>query len=348
MGQAYSNKAALMTAVKKIEIRDFPMPEYGADDVLVRPEFIGVCGSDAHFFESGERKGKKFDLPFILGHECGGVVVDTGKNVTHVRPGDKVCFDPQVTCGKCEYCRTGRYNMCPDVIFPSVPPYNGMLQTYISMPAKTAYRLPENVSTLEGALIEPLAVGLSAAKRGDVTLGDTVLILGSGCNGIVTIMACLSRGATKVIVSDLYENRLQKAKELGASAVIDASKEDTKERVMELTDGKGADIVFETAGSQATASRTIDYLKRGGVIVMVGNVNGETPIRLMDLMYQGGEIRTIYRYVNNFPTAIEAVSSGRINIKGIVSHRFGFEDTQQAFENALYHRSEVIKSVIEF
>lgn len=342
------NRAAYMTAVKKIEFRQLPMPEAGPGEIVLHVEYVGICGSDAHFFESGERKGKPFALPFMLGHECAGTVVGIGQGVTSLREGDRVCFEPQITCGTCAYCRSGRYNLCPDVKFPSVPPYDGMLRDYAAIPAHLAYKLPENVSTMEGALIEPLAVGLAAVERGDVSLGQDVVILGSGCIGLVTMMACKARGAGKVIVCDLFDKRLEKALELGADAVINASDEDVAARVLELTDGKNADVVFETAGNRHTAAQTSDLVARGGIVVLVGNINGETPYRFMDLMYKESEIRTIYRYRNNFATAIRAVANGRIDVKKIVSHQFSFEDIQAAFDSALYDRQNVIKAVIKF
>lgn len=341
------NRAAYMTAVRKMEIRELPMPSPGPEDVIIKVEYVGVCGSDTHFFESGQRKGKDFDLPFILGHECAGTVTQVGEHVSTLQPGDRVCFEPQITCGTCRYCRSGHYNMCPDVRFPSVPPYDGMLRDYAAIPARLAYRLPENVSTKEGALIEPLAVGLSAAERGEVSLGKTVVILGAGCIGLVTMMACRAMGASKIILCDLYQKRLDNALALGADAVINASEEDTAARVMELTGGEGADVVFEAASSPRTAAQTSDLVRRCGIIVIVGNINDATPYRFMDLMYKEGEIRTIYRYRNNFETALRAVSSGRIDVKRIISHEYDFADVQAAFDNSLYNRQDVIKAVIK-
>ena len=338
------NRAAYMVTPGKMEIRELPMPQAQPGEVVLKIEYVGVCGSDAHFFESGMRKGKAFDLPFILGHECAGTVTQVGAGVQNVAVGDRVCFEPQITCGVCPECRSGR---CKDVRFPSVPPYDGMLRDYAAIPAHLAFKLPDNVSSLEGALIEPLAVGLSAASRGDVTLGQDVVILGAGCIGLLTMMACKARGAGRVIVSDLFSKRLDKALELGADAVIDASTEDTMARVTELTEGRGADVVFETAGNSHTAAETSDLVRRGGVIVFVGNINGETPYRFMDLMYKEGEIRTIYRYHNNFPTAIRAVSTGRIDVKAIASHQFDFQNVQEAFDAALYQRQDVVKAVIK-
>lgn len=341
------NRAAYMVTPGKMEIRELPMPQAQPGEVVLKIEYVGVCGSDAHFFESGMRKGKAFDLPFILGHECAGTVTQVGAGVQNVAVGDRVCFEPQITCGVCPECRSGRYNLCKDVRFPSVPPYDGMLRDYAAISAHLAFKLPDNVSSLEGALIEPLAVGLSAASRGDVTLGQDVVILGAGCIGLLTMMACKARGAGRVIVSDLFSKRLDKALELGADAVIDASTEDTMARVTELTEGRGADVVFETAGNSHTAAETSDLVRRGGVIVFVGNINGETPYRFMDLMYKEGEIRTIYRYHNNFPTAIRAVSTGRIDVKAIASHQFDFQNVQEAFDAALYQRQDVVKAVIK-
>lgn len=341
------NRAAYMTAVKRIEIRELTVPVPNPAEVVIKVEYVGVCGSDAHFFESGQRKGKDFDLPFILGHECAGTVTQVGDQVTNLKVGDRVCFEPQITCGTCRFCRSGHYNMCPDVKFPSVPPYDGMLRDYVAIPAHLAYRLPDNVSSMEGALIEPLAVGLSAAERGDVALGQNIVILGAGCIGLVTMMACKARGAAKVIVCDLFDKRLDKALELGADVVINAKEEDVMIRVLELTDGVGADVVFETAGNSRTAAQTSDLVRRCGIVVMVGNINGETPYRFMDLMYKESEIRTIYRYRNNFATAIQAVANGNIDVKKIVSHEFDFQDVQAAFENSLYNRQDVIKAVIK-
>lgn len=342
-----NNRAAYMTAVKRMEIRELPVPAAKSGEVVIKVEYVGVCGSDAHFFESGQRKGKDFDLPFILGHECAGTVTQVGEHVEGLKPGDRVCFEPQITCGTCAYCRSGHYNMCPDVKFPSVPPYDGMLRDYVAIPAHLAYRLPENVSSMEGALIEPLAVGLSAAERGDVSLGQNIVILGAGCIGLVTLMACKARGAGKVIVCDLFDKRLDKALELGADVAINAKGEDVEARVLELTGGVGADVVFETAGNPRTAAQTSDLVRRCGVVVMVGNINGETPYRFMDLMYKESEIRTIYRYRNNFATAIQAVANGSIDVKKIVSHEFDFQDVQAAFDNSLYNRQDVIKAVIK-
>lgn len=341
------NRAAYMISPKKIELRELPMPTAKPGEVILKVEYVGVCGSDVHFLETGVRKGKPFPLPFILGHECTGTVTEVGDGVKSIKVGERVCFEPQITCGKCVYCRSGHYNMCPDVVFPSTPPYDGMLRDYVAIPAENAYKLPDEVSTKEGALIEPLAVGLSAAEKGEVTVGKTVVILGAGCIGLVTMMACKAMGASRVIMSDLYPKRLANALRLGADVVINAAEEDAIQRVMELTGGEGADVVFEVASNPVTAAQTVDMVRRCGIVVMVGNINEKTPYRFMDLMYREGQIRTIYRYCNNFNTALQAVASGRIDIKGIISHEFDFSNVQDAFDESMNNRQNVIKAVIK-
>ncbi|MCD8140518.1 MAG: NAD(P)-dependent alcohol dehydrogenase [Planctomycetaceae bacterium] len=340
------NAAAFMTAVGTIVIQDIPRPEPGPGEILPKVEYVGICGSDAHFFASGERKGKPFDLPFVLGHECSGTVAATGEGVARPAVGDRVTFEPQITCGRCAYCRSGRYNLCPNVVFPSTPPHGGMLRRYAVIPAHLAYPLPDLVDTQTGALIEPLAVGLSAAERGGVGLGTTVAIVGAGCIGLTTLLACRAMGASTIIVSDVQEKRLAKALELGADHALNAGATDVQAAVSALTNGEGADIVFETAGSRQTAASTPGLLRRGGVIVLVGNVNGDTPFPFMDLMYKEGELRTIYRYRNNFQTAIDAVACGRIDVGRIVSHRFPFGETQRAFATCVGNPGDVVKAVI--
>lgn len=341
------NRAAYMTDVKKIELRDCAIPELSPEDVLLEISYVGVCGSDLHFFESGERKGQAFALPFLLGHEASAVVSAVGKGVKSLSPGDRVVIEPQKTCGLCEFCRSGHYNMCPDVIFPSVPPYDGMLRRYMAFPEHLCYRLPDTVSLLEGTLAEPLAVGLSAADCGGVTVGQTVVILGVGPIGLTTLLACKARGVSRIIVVDLFQNRLENALSLGADYALNAREVNAPEEVMRLTDNLGADVVFETAGNRKTTAQAVDYLKRCGTIVLVGNVNGETPMRFMDLMYKQGQLKTIYRYTSHFKTAISVLAAGHIDADKMISRVFPFEQAQDAFDCALRDKMNVVKVVIE-
>src|SRR5699024_9232796 len=179
---------------------------------------------------------------FVLGHAPGGTVVDVGKNVTHREAGDRVALEPGKTCGYFEFCKTGRCNHCPEVVFLATSPLDGVFQEYVAHEADLCFKLPNNVSTLEGALIEPLAVGFHAAIQGDAHLGQKAVVMGAGCIGLVSMMALKARGVSEVYVVDIMEKRLKKAMELGATGVINGGKEDVVAKIKELTGGLGADL----------------------------------------------------------------------------------------------------------
>jgi L-iditol 2-dehydrogenase len=210
------------------------------------------------------------------------------------------------------------------------------------------FKLPENVSTLEGALMEPFSVGIHSANLGKVRPGKTAAILGGGCIGLMTLLACKMMGVSKVIIADLYQNRLNNALELGADIVIDASKEDTTEKILDLTHGEGVDIVFETAGSPRTAYQTSTVVRRGGCIVLAGNIIGDISFNFRNMTLKEAELKTVWRYRNTYPQAIEAVSRGIVNLKALRVETFAFMETQRAFERAMTDKQTVVKAVIQF
>ena len=263
-------KAAVMEKIGEIVMKDLPKPVPKDNEVLVKIKDIGICGSDIHYYESGRIGDFVVTKPIILGHESAGIVEEVGKDVKNLKPGDRVTLEPGYTCGKCEYCMSGRYNLCPDVVFMATPPYDGAFCEYVAWPAHMAFKLPDNMSYMEGALVEPLSVGLHAADMADAKLGQTAVVLGSGCIGLCTLMSLKARGVTKIYIADVIQKRLDKAKSLGATEVINAAEKDTVEEIMRLTDGKGCDLVFETAGSRITTQQTPYLVKIGGKIVLVG------------------------------------------------------------------------------
>lgn len=238
------NQAMVMTDVRKFEKLEIPMPVIGDNEVGVQICDVGICGSDMHFYEGNAFHIFPNSLPFILGHECAGIVYETGKDVRHLKPGDRVAVEPGVSCGKCEFCQDGRYNLCPEVKFLATPPYEGALKKYISYPAHKAYPIPDHMTTQEGALIEPLSVGIHAVVQGQVGMGKTVAILGGGCIGLCTLLAAKAWGASRMIVADLFDSRLEKALEIGATDVVNSKATDGVEKILELTAGEGADVVF--------------------------------------------------------------------------------------------------------
>lgn len=342
------NTEAILVTPGTMKIQDAPMPEPKDDEVLLKVEYVGICGSDIHGFESGPFIPPKDPNQKIgLGHECGGTVVGVGSKVKKIKVGDRVNIEPGIPCGKCKFCLSGHYNICPDVDFLATQPnYRGALTNYITHPEALTYKLPDNVDTMEGALVEPAAVGMHAAMEADVKPGKKIVILGAGCIGLMTLQACRVMGATEIVVVDMIEKRLNMAKKLGAMETINGGKEDTVARAKEILGELGADIVFETAGARATAAQTTKLVMRGGRIMIVGTVPGDTPVNFLSINREV-KIQTVFRYANNYPMTIEAISSGRFDVKSMVTDIYDYKDVQRAFEESLSRKSEIIKGVIK-
>lgn len=248
----------------------------------------------------------------------------------------------------CEWCVTGRYNLCPNVVFPSAPRAHGILREYVAHPAEMCFKLPDSMSFEEGALIEPLAVAMTAAREAGARIGQSAAILGSGCIGLVTLLALRAMGLSKITLVDLHDIRLDKAKELGAWATVNARETDPIAEVVRLHDGIGPDLVFETAGSTVAASQTIKMVKRGGLVMIVGNVTGETPLDLQLMTNKEITLKTNFRYSNIYPTTIDAVASGLIDVKSIISRNYPLRDAPTAFEDCINEKATMVKAVIQF
>ena len=340
-------KVAVMTDVMKIEMTERDIPKPKEDEVLVKIEYVGVCGSDLHYYENGGIGANIVKPPFVLGHEAGGTVVEVGSSVTHLKVGDRVALEPGKTCGHCEFCKTGRYNLCPDVIFFATPPVDGVFQEYVAHEADLCFKIPDNMDTMEGALIEPLSVGFHATELSDARLGESAIVLGCGCIGLCTIMCLKARGVQEIYVADVMQKRLDKALEVGATRVFNSQTEDIVAFAKSLPGG-GVDLVYECAGNRITTLQTARCLKKGGKITLVG-VSPEPVLELdtATLNDVEGTVYSVYRYRNTWPKAIAAVASGDIPLKKIVSHVFDFKDCIEAIDYSLKHKDEVIKAVIK-
>lgn len=341
-------KVAVMNGVGKMGFVEREIPQPADNEVLVKLEYVGICGSDMHYYETGRIGDYVVEPPFVLGHEPGGVVVEVGKNVTHLKVGDRVALEPGKTCGHCEYCREGKYNLCPDVVFFATPPVDGVFQEYVAHEAALCFKLPENVDTLEGALIEPLAVGFHAANQGGAHAGQTAVVFGAGCIGLVSMMALKAEGVSRVYVVDIMQKRLDKAMELGATGVINSMNTDVQEEIGRLTEGKGVDLVIETAGMEVTTRQAIHITKKGATIVLVGySKTGEMTLPLSLALDKELTFKTVFRYRHIYPMAIEAVASGKVNLKGIVSNIFNFDDIQAAMDKSVSDKANIVKSVVK-
>lgn len=340
-------KVAVMNGIGQMGFIERAVPQPADNEVLVKLEYVGICGSDMHYYETGRIGDYIVNPPFVLGHEPGGTVVEVGKEVKHLKPGDRVALEPGKTCGHCEFCREGKYNLCSDVVFFATPPVDGVFQEYVAHEADLCFKLPDNVDTMEGALIEPLAVGFHAANQGGAHAGQTAVVFGAGCIGLVSMMALKAEGVSKVYVVDIMQKRLDKALELGATAVINSKETDVLKEVERLTEGKGADLIIETAGMEITTRQAIHIARKGASIVLVGySKSGEMTLPLSLALDKELTFKTVFRYRHIYPMAIEAVASGKVNLKGIVTNVFEFDDIQNAMDSSVRDKSNIVKSVV--
>ena len=328
------------------------MPEPKDNEILMKVEYVGMCGSDIHGFEFGPFIPPKDPNQKIgLGHEVAGEVVKVGAKVTKFKPGDKVLIEPGVPDDSCEYCREGRYNICPAVDFMATQPnYKGALCQYMTHPEEWTYHVPEGMTTMEAALVEPAAVGMHAAILGEARLGKSIVILGAGTIGLMVLQACLSLGATDITVVDVMQKRLDLALKLGAKRVINGKEQNTVEvlRSEELYGDHGVELVFECAGAVFTAQQAVESVSRGGKIMMVGTQSNPVPINFLKINREV-TIQTSFRYCNNYPQTIEAIATGKFNVKEMVTPVYDDKDVQKAFEEAIdpVKKCDMIKGVVK-
>ena len=274
--------------------------------------------------------------------------MEVGKNVKNLQVGDRVALEPGKTCGQCEFCKTGRYNLCPDVVFFATPPVDGVFQEYVAHEAGLCFKLPDNVSTLEGALIEPLAVGFHAAKQGGAKFGQTAVVTGSGCIGLVSMMALKALGVTDVYVIDIMPKRLEKAMDLGATGTFNGKETDVVEEIMKATNGKGCDLVIETSGTEICATQGLEMLKKDGTLVQVGySASGNMKLPTSLICDKELTIKSVFRYRHIYPLAIKAVEEGKVNLKGIVTNIFELDDIQNAMDSSVNNKADIVKAVVK-
>lgn len=324
-----TNKAAVLDADGTIEVHDRPTPVCGPDDVLVRVEAVGVCGSDVHYFQHGRVGSYVVDSPLVLGHETAGTVVETGSDVDSVATGSRVAIEPGVACGRCDLCRSGHYNLCSQVAFHATPPIDGTLQNYVAARADYVFALPDSVSTEEGALIEPLAVAVWACRKAAIAPGCSVLVTGAGAIGLLALQVALGRGASSVVVTDFDQHRRDLARRFGAAEAVDAG------TFPDTGSTDSFDVHLECSGSIDAARAGIASLNPAGTAVLIGmgaTQGLDVPVSLLqerELVITG-----TFRYANCYPAAIDLVRNGRVELTPLISDRFTLDETAIAL-----HRS---------
>jgi len=334
------NQAAVLYAPHDIRIEERPVPKPGPREVLIEIKAVGVCGSDVHYYEHGRIGTYVVRQPLILGHESSGVIVDVGEGVSRERVGQRVAIEPGVPDGVCRQCRTGHYNLCPNVRFFGTPPIDGAFTNYVTILSDFAYALPDQMSDEEGALIEPLSVGLWACRKAKLRGGDHVLITGAGPVGILAMKVALALGVTEITMTDISPQRLEVARKLGATRTVNVAQQSLADAGVE------ADVLIECSGNQRALKDGILALQPAATAVAVGMGPGEEASIPLSFIQNREIILTgTFRYANTYADAIALVASGRIDLKPVITGHYTLAEAEQALQ-ATQNDPANIKSVV--
>ena len=341
-------KSIVLTGLSRIEISDRPVPEIeNPGDVLIRMRSVGVCGSDIHYYRTGRIGSQVVQFPFVLGHEGAGVIEKTGSGVTALKPGDRVAIDPAMPCHNCDQCRDGRPHTCRNLRFLGCPGQaEGCLSEYIVMPASSCFVLPENVTLDQGALSEPLSIGLYTVRSAGDIKGKSVGILGSGPIGLSVLQSAIAAGAGEVYVTDKIDERLAVASGMGAAW---AGNIDTTDVVRDILERKPEQlsVVFECCGQQEAADQAVQLLKPGGTLIIIGIPEFERwTFGSDDMRRKEISIRNIRRQNESINDTIQMIASGIIQPDTMQTHNFTLDETAEAFEVVSGYRDGVIKAMI--
>ncbi len=341
-------KALLYTKPYSFEYTDVPDPVIGDDDVLIRIRACGICGSDVHGFTG--KTGRRLP-PLIMGHEAAGIVEETGNNVHGFERGDRVCFDSTVYCNKCEACLQGRFNHCDkrQVLGVSVPAFkrHGTFAEYVAVPSWIVFKIPDDLSFVNAALLEPASIGTHASNRAPIQPGDTAVVFGAGTIGLFILQGCRLRDAGKVIVADINEFRLGLAKRLGADIAVNPLESDLRETVLAETEGAGADVVLEAVGYAKTFDTAVSLVKLGGHVVAVGNLEKKAEFDLQQLIARELTFTGSYASSGEFRQCIDLAASGKINVEPLISEVLPLEEGPGAFDRLLKAEEDLVKIVLE-
>ena len=340
-------RAAIMKSPLNIEIEEIPVPDVGPDEVLVKVMAVGVCGSDVHYFEHGRIGPYVVKKPIILGHECAGIVVACGSEANRFSPGDRVAIEPGITCGRCEACKEGRYNLCPEVQFLATPPVDGAFVQYIKHREDFLFPIPDHLSFEEAAMNEPFSVGIHALNRAGMKPGWDVAVIGLGPVGLMAVAAARAFGARRIFASDLEENRLRAALQLGATDIVDGRAGDAAGEIRRLTEGQGVHVALETAGHPVALKTATASLRRGGKLSIVGlPQQAEIGFNVPFLCDNEIDVYGIFRYANTYPQGIAFLASGAIDVQSLITDRYPLEQTQEAMERAMRNKAESLKVIV--
>jgi L-iditol 2-dehydrogenase len=338
-------KALLLSKYRQLELADLPVPTPGPDEVLICVAACGICGSDVHGYDGSS--GRRIP-PIVMGHEAAGTIASIGKDVKGLSEGDRVTFDSTIYCGACGFCLRGEVNLCDrrQVLGVSCGDYRraGAFAEFVLVPARIIYRLPENLSFSEAALLEAVSVAIHAASLVPISPNSSALVIGAGTIGLLIQQALRVAGCSKVFVADVDATRLKLSQELGATVTL-PSGPNLMSQVQQLTGGAGVDIAVEAVGRTETVVSAIDNVRKGGKVVLVGNISPEVTLPLQKVVSRQILLQGSCASAGEYPRAIELLSSGTIRVKPLISAVAPLDEGPQWFER-LYGREPNLMKVI--
>jgi L-iditol 2-dehydrogenase len=312
--------ASVLRSVGDITLEERPVPTCANDEVLVKVSSVGVCGSDVHYYQHGRIGDYVVSAPLVLGHEVSGVIVAVGSSVEPGRVGERVAIEPQRPCRTCQFCRSGAYNLCPSMEFYATPPFDGAFCEYVVIQDDFAYEVPDSISDHAAALMEPLSVGIAAAQKGGIKVGDTVLIAGGGPIGVIAAQVARAFGAVDVVVADINPARRELVSKYGARAVDPA---------VDSTEHLGAHVFIDASGATSAILNGIRSVRAGGTVVLVGSAD-EIPLSVPQVAMREVNVTGTFRYTNTWPIARDLLATGQVELDSLVTHVYGLEQVEEA------------------
>ncbi|WP_263382269.1 galactitol-1-phosphate 5-dehydrogenase [Granulicella arctica] len=341
-------RALLLTEYKHLEVTDQSMPATGPEDVLVQVAACGICGSDVHGFDGAS--GRRIP-PIVMGHEAAGTIAAVGSAVTGFSIGDRVTFDSTVYCGKCTFCLKGEVNLCDDrqVVGVSCGDYRraGAFAEYVAVPAHILYRLPDGLPFASAAMLEAVSVALHGVRVTLLEGGETALVIGAGMIGLLLLQAARVAGCSRVYVADIDATRLALARKLGADETFEASGEALQKIILDLTAGQGVDVVFEAVGRDETVNSSIDCVRKGGKVALVGNIAREIKLPLQKVVTREIRLQGSCSSAGEYPQAIELIAAGKINVDMLISAVAPLSDGPAWFDRLYGREPNLMKVVLD-
>ena len=341
-------EALVLEKKGQLALRDIDLAEsLGPHDVRIALHTVGICGSDVHYYTHGAIGPFVVREPMVLGHEASGTVIEVGDAVTNLAVGDRVCMEPGIPDPNSKATQLGIYNLDPAVRFWATPPIHGVLRPTVVHPAAFTFKLPDSVSFAEGAMVEPLAVGMHAATKARIKPGDVAVVTGAGPIGMVTALSALAGGCSQVIISDVQQPKLDLAATLGPITPVNVAKESLVDVVNAATDGWGADIVFECSGNPRAAAAVFQPLCPGGTVVYVGMPTETIQYDVVYAATKEARVEHVFRYAHVYPRALALMGSGQLDVKPLITDTFAFADSVEAFDFAVNMPATSVKAQIE-